>query len=75
MVLNIFTEQIKETRFLSQISGSYLSNLDGEPQVLKNQRMKNENGVKIRIFKIKESIYIGFKFTKQHAEHDISNTT
>ena len=31
MVLNIVTEQIKETRFLSQVSRSYLSNLDGEP--------------------------------------------
>ena len=31
MVLNIVTEQIKETPFLSQVSRSYLSNLDGEP--------------------------------------------
>ena len=28
MVLNIDTEQIKETHFLSQVSRSYLSNLD-----------------------------------------------
>ena len=31
MVLNIVREQIKETRFLSQVSRSHLSNLDGEP--------------------------------------------
>ena len=31
MVLNIVTEQIKKTHFLSQVSRSYLSNLDGEP--------------------------------------------
>ena len=29
MVLNIVTEQIKETRFLSQVSRSYLSNWMG----------------------------------------------
>ena len=43
MVLNIVTVQIKETRFLSQFSRSYLSNSDGEP--LQN----NKDGCKVLI--------------------------
>ena len=44
MVLNIVTEQIKETRFLSQVSRSYLSNLDGEPPLkVKGLMLNAEN--------------------------------
>ena len=86
MVINIVTEEIKETRFLSQVSRSYLSNLDGEPssQIKDGRKMpkmqmaaffgksllvqllhylKAMFGVKIRIFKVKESIYVDFKLT------------
>ena len=38
MVLNIVIEQVKETSFLSQVSRSDLSNLDGMPPKLKDGR-------------------------------------